>query len=1062
MAADPTPEMLFSRLGGDAGLSQGSIMAIEHDSKGFIWLGTEDGLTRYDGFELQHIVRDRRNPEGLPNNWITAIERHEDGRLFIGTGGGVVWRDPETGKFRTPSNSKGEPLIDAQANVRALYLDRADRLWVGLRTAGLIIVDLQKQTKREIRHVAGARSLSDDSVYAIAAGADESVWIGSRGGLDRIDPSGRVLDQLGPRLQKALGKHTPVAVNTLLVERRGLLWIGTDDGLLSFDPVGDELTLLQTTPADPSTLPSNRVTALLEDDEQRLWVGTVDGLALLDRRSNTFTTSRFEPADPSSLPDSSIVSLHQDPGGMLWVGTKAGGTARWNPHSWSFGHRRLSGASNNIASFAEDSNGTLWIGTIGNGLFRLDSASGTTQQFTAAPGSSVRLLDNNVMALVADDHRQLWVGTMRAGIVRIDVASNRATALRIDADDPTALPVAGVMSLLRDSRGLLWAGTFGGGVVRIDPQTLRVTRFAIARNDGEGLPSDRATALAEDRNGWIWVGTDGGGLSALDPTSGKFYSYQHSADDPQSLGSNTVYSIHVDAAGQIWVGTRGGGLDRVLGSPRDNRQVRFENVAESEGLPNSTVYGIESDASNTLWISTNRGLVRFEPAGRAIRTYLRSNGLQGDEFNFGAHYQGAGGQLYFGGANGYNAFTPERLRFNERPPRVTLTRLLKFNTPASLPVTYDSISAVELGHRDDVVTFEFAALDYTSPQNNRYSYRLKGFDSDWVDAGNKRQATYTNLAGGAYVFEVRAANSDGAWNEQGLSIPVKVEAAPWARWWAYPLYALALFAILYAVWAQQQKKVRREAAYAQRLSDEVDQRTRELAERNAQLERANEQLHEASYADALTGLGNRRALYEAVNMMLTENATRRLVMMIIDLDRLKPINDQYGHEAGDRVLQQIAEILRRVSRASDLLIRWGGDEFVIVCRDADLTVAAALAERIRESIAKQLFRVSVSSVARTSCSIGFAPYPFITEAPEQGSWEQSLALADAALYQAKRERNDWIGWTGTARAARVTQLLQAVEKDAETLISEGCLEVRRREVATDDTVDRILALRHAD
>ena len=1037
-------------------------MAINHDSKGFIWLGTEDGLSRYDGFELQHFVRDRRNPHALPNNWITAIEPHTDGRLFIGTGGGIVWRDPRSGQFVTPVDSNGEPLVDAQANVRALHLDRANRLWVGLRNSGLIAIDVDKRTKLEITHQPNKRSLSDNSITAITSAQGDAVWVGTRNGLDRVGPTGVILEQLGPRLQTLLGETEPVAINTLLLERRGLLWIGTDAGLFVFDAVGDALTRIQADSARIDALPSNRVTALLEDDEQRLWVGTANGLALVDRRDTTFSTSRFDPADPASLPDSFIVSLHQDPGGMLWVGTKAGGSARWNPHSWSFGHRRLGTASNNVASFAEDAKGRLWIGTIGSGLFSIDPKTGTPELFKTAPGSSTRLLDSNVMALVADDHDQLWVGTMRAGVVRIDLKTGLASALRIDEEDTTALPVSGVMALLRDSRGQIWAGTFGGGVVRIDPLTTTVSRFPVAGNGSNGLSSDRATALAEDRNGWLWIGTDGGGLSALNPGTGEFKSYQHSPDDSQSLSSNTVYTIHLDASGQVWVGTRGGGLDRVIGSPQDKEPVRFENIAESEGLPNSTVYGIESDVSGTLWISTNRGLVRFDPVSRDVRTYMRSNGLQGDEFNFGAHFRSAAGQLYFGGANGYNAFTPERLRFNDRPPRVTLTGLLTFNTPTVLPVTYDSIDSIELGYRDDVVTFEFAALDYTAPQNNRYSYRLQGFDSDWVDAGNKRQVTYTNLDGGKYTFEVRAANSDGTWNEQGLVIPVRVEAPPWARWWAYPLYALMLFAIMYAVWAQQQKRVRREAAYAKRLADEVDQRTRELAERNLQLEHANEQLHEASYSDALTGLGNRRALYETVNSMLTADSTRRFVMMIIDLDRLKPINDQYGHEAGDRVLEQIAEILRRVSRASDLLIRWGGDEFVIVCRDADLSIAASLAERIRESIAKQLFRVSISSVARTSCSIGFAPYPFIAAKSEVGSWEQSLAFADAALYQAKRERNNWIGWAGTERAAQISQLVQAVEQDAETLISEGCLEVRRRELATDDTVDRILALRHAE
>jgi diguanylate cyclase (GGDEF)-like protein len=247
--------------------------------------------------------------------------------------------------------------------------------------------------------------------------------------------------------------------------------------------------------------------------------------------------------------------------------------------------------------------------------------------------------------------------------------------------------------------------------------------------------------------------------------------------------------------------------------------------------------------------------------------------------------------------------------------------------------------------------------------------------------------------------------------------------------------------------------------------DEVGVRTDELAQRNLQLEQVNKQLLDASTTDPLTGLGNRRFLHNAVCAMLAEDSARpnpgayaKFVLIIVDLDYLKPINDQHGHEAGDRVLIQIAGILKHLCRTSDVVVRWGGDEFVILCDGADLSAAAILAERIRSSVAKQIFRLQEGVVARTSCSLGFAPFPFIAEAPDRTTWEQSLALADAALFNAKRKRNDWVGWGGTTLAAEIPRLLEAIQLDADALKNQGILDVRRRNVLSDDTVYDLRAI----
>jgi diguanylate cyclase (GGDEF)-like protein len=1057
------PEMLFAPLGNDEGLSPGAIMAIAQDAQGFMWFGSEDGLDRFDGYQLRHFIHKHGDAGSLPNNWIAALARDASGRLWVGSdGGGLVWRDDVLGQFRPPGAQSGQPQLDPNIKIRALHFDRSGRLWIATRGAGVRVLDAAHNTTQEFRHDdRDPNSLSDDSVFAFAEDSSGKMWIGTATGLDRLDPDTGRIDRFAARLRAAgLPKDAPVKVNALYEDVRGVLWIGLESCLVRFDEAASGFTMLPHREGDPTALPEARITALLEDDEQRLWVGTSAGLALLDRRTDKFVVLRHDPTNQSSLPDSNVTSLFQDRSGLLWIGTKSGGVARWNPRSWSFGHHRFgAGAIDSVTSFAVDTRGTLWVGSFGAGAASIDLSSGAIKRYRRSAQKPFALRDDTIMAMVTDDRNRAWLGTMDNGIERIDPERGEITHFDYAAADPATLPAPGVMSLLRDTRGRIWVGTFGGGLAMIDPETDRVVRYEHGGGAASALSGDRATALAEDRTGLIWIGTDGGGLNVLDPATGLFAHFMHDPADPASLSANTIYAVHVDSKGGVWVGTRGGGLDRVRGAPFGHERLHFENLSESDGLPNSTVYGIESDASGKLWVSTNRGLAAVQPADRSVRSFRRSHGLQGDEFNFGAHYRAPDGTLYFGGSNGYNAFLPERLQLNDKPPPVVLTEVLKNNTEVSQ--TPETLRELDLGFRDAVVTFQFAALDFTGPAENRYAYRLDGFDTDWVNAGARRQATYTNLSGGDYVFRVRAANSDGRWNETPLSLTVRVAPPPWATWWARTLYGSGFVAVLFFVWFGQHQRVRREAAYARRLKEEVDARTAELAERNRDMERANAQLREASVSDSLTGLGNRRYLHDAMNALLhkPEGALTRFVLMVIDLDYLKPINDEYGHEGGDAVLIQVAEILRREFRSADLIVRWGGDEFVVLCLDADLAMASTLAERVRSSVAKQIFRVGDGQVARTSCSIGFAPAPFIPGVPHQLDWEQSLSIADVALYEAKRNRNSWVGWGGTDKAAELPSIPAAVAADPATLEAEGFLVVRRRPWNPEETVDQLRAPR---
>jgi len=391
-------------------------------------------------------------------------------------------------------------------------------------------------------------------------------------------------------------------------------------------------------------------------------------------------------------------------------------------------------------------------------------------------------------------------------------------------------------------------------------------------------------------------------------------------------------------------------------------------------------------------------------------------------------------------------------------PPVVMTAFLESNRPVELPGQIFDVSDIALGYRDDLVTFEFAALDFTAPTENRYAYRLEGFDEEWIDLGTSRRVTFTDLAGGSYVLRVRASNNDGVWNEAGVAVALEVAPPPWQTWWAYTFYGLLIVSIVFGVWNAQQRKLQREEEYSGRLEHEVSMRTSELRVRAEELENLNQQLVEATLTDSLTGLRNRRFFFQQVakDIALVRRRYRELAegiqqinvydlaFMMVDLDNFKPINDNFGHAAGDNVLIDVRGLLLKAVRDSDIVIRWGGDEFLVIGRDSDPNKAEVLAERIRSTIEEHVFELGDGQVSRLTCSVGFACFPFVREDPDAVEWEQTLALADAALYTAKETaKNAWVGYLSSPTATLVSaELAAAIREDPSQLKDMSAIEVR--------------------
>ncbi len=799
------------------GLSQAFVTSIAQDPQGFLWLGTQEGLNRFDGYSFTVFSHNPDDPASLSHDLVKSVVVDSSGAIWVGTdGGGVNRLDPGRRGFTRFTHDPADPSSLAFDRVRVIFEDREGTVWVGTDGGGLDRFDGDTAGFTHFRHDPGdPRSLGSDRVRSITQDRRGLLWVATEGGgLSRLEADGRSFTRF--RADPADATSLPDdRVRVVFASRGGSLWVGTyDHGVARFDGQSGGFRSFHHDMRDPDSLPADEVRSIYEDRSGTVWVGTDAGLAEWRPESESFRSFRHDPADPYSLNNERIMSIFQDEGGVLWVGT-FGGLNKSSNLSSSFPHYRRLGESarqlsnNYVTSFAEEVDGIVWVGTH-SGLNRFDPVSETFRHYRHSEIDRASLSDDRLMSLLVDRTGTLWVGTMGGGLNRLDdPARGRFTSFRHDPEDATSLSGDGVSALYEDRAGRLWVGTYGGGLNLMDPAAGRFERFQHDSADPSSLSSDRVLALLEDRRGRLWVATDGGGLNLMDPASGRFSRLRHNPEDHASLSSDHVLNLAEDAAGNLWVGTQGAGLNLWPAKDRQAGHLRFRRFGKREGLLSETINGLLLDDQGNPWLSTNRGLSRLDPSTHLFRHFNTSHGLQSDEFNFAAALRASDGRMYFGGINGFNAFDPHAVRTNTHAPPVVITRFLKFNQPFDLGGPLWEIDQIELGYRDQVIAFEFAALDFAAPERNRYQHRLEGFDKEWVDIGNLRRATYTNLAPGDYVFHVRGANNDGVWSEQAVSVNIRALPPPWETGWAYLLYATALAGGLTAFSRSQAQRRRR-------------------------------------------------------------------------------------------------------------------------------------------------------------------------------------------------------------------------------------------------------------
>jgi signal transduction histidine kinase/ligand-binding sensor domain-containing protein/CheY-like chemotaxis protein/HPt (histidine-containing phosphotransfer) domain-containing protein len=837
-AAD-APPLILEHLTTSDGLPQGTVFATLQDSQGFVWLGTEDGLVRYDGHELVRYAYSRSARGGLPGNYIQTMVEDANHDLWIAIkDAGLARWSRATDSFTVYRHDAARPGSLASNHVHALLVDPRNRVWIGTSDAGIDILDPRSAQFEHLRHDRrDANSLLDDRIFSLTRDRSGSVWVGTEIGLDRLQPESRTFTHFrhesgNPR------SLSGTEVLRVLEDHSGALWVGTfDGGLDRLDRNGRVVEVFRHDPQQPTSLNDDDVRAILEDHAGHLWIGTADGLELLNRATGQFSHYRHDPSNAESLRDSFIMSLYEDDAGLVWIGTRAGGVSRWNPRSWELGGFRPDWLENKlVTAFADAPDNKVWIASRGGGLVQLDDA-GKTTDIDVIVGRRNALGDTRVMSLRQDRRGTLWIGTMASGLSKL-APTGHLESIPVKPGDPRALSAAGIMTLFEARSGEIWIGTNGGGANVLDPLTGLVHQLPYDGSTPGSVSSANVTAIAEDHNGNFWIGTDGGGLDLARADGTVVAVFRHDPRDAASLPANTVYALAVDTQNRIWAATDGGGLALVVGSGTTPSSIRFRVVSREDGLSSDTLYGVLADASGHLWLSSDAGLMRYQPDTGAIKTYHREHGLQGEEFNYGAYLRLRDGRLAFGGPGGFNIFDPSRLTESRQPPRLALTRIEVLGVPMSTPTPFWLMDRIALDYRASIVTLDFGALDFASPERNRLAYRMAGLTDRWIDIGSQHRISLTNLDAGNHLLEVRAANSDSVWSETPLRLTIHRDPAPWRSPWAYTGYALAALGFIASQLRRQRLRFKRIISEQQRLESEVALRTRELLESNRQLEEA--------------------------------------------------------------------------------------------------------------------------------------------------------------------------------------------------------------------------------
>lgn len=783
---DSPSNLKFKHLSTKDGLSQSSVIAILQDRKGYLWFGTRDGLNKYDGSKFINYRHNSLDSTSISHSWVTTIFEDSKGNIWVGTKEGLNKYNPSKDYFK---QYKFESDVNSLADNEIWDLAQIENNSLCISTnRGVSLLNLTLEKFAQIKNEPGnINSLSDNRSRSFLNSNDGNLWISTVEGIDVYNLQKNSFQHFKYPEGTTKEEHVNNAP-TLFKDNQNKIWLGYEGGLAFFDSGTNDF--LNYTVKGKQVI-SSAVRSICEDIDGILWIGSYTGLYLMNPKRDVISHIVHNEYNPKSLSQNSIYKITQDSRGDIWIGTWAGGV---NYYDRSYDHfKHLSSGANNrmlnykvISSIVEESDDELWIGTEGGGINIFNRKTGVFNFYLNEPTNVNSLSSNNVKSMLKDSEGNYWIGTHDGGLNFLNPKLKPYKFEKFKDSKKTGIDINDyrILSLFEDIHKNIWIGTLTGGLFLYNRSQKTFSKL------DETLKSITCIVQTNDPN--IILAGGSSGLEKIDINTNQRTPILFLSDDNSKRKVGAVNIVFQDDDENYWIGTEGLGLFLFNTNTLDTKKFGI-----NQGLPNEVVYGILQDDDNQLWISTNNGISRLDLQTYQFINYNESDGLQSNEFNYGAFLKTKDGDLMFGGTNGFNYFNPKDIVENTFIPQVNI-HSFKVNNKPFLNIS-DAIKKITLKYDQNDFSIDFTALSYSQPNKNSYSYKLTGFDVNYNYIGNNKTATYTNLDSGDYEFHIKASNNNGLWNEKGATLQISILPAPWKTWWAYAFYFIVFTLVLYAI-----------------------------------------------------------------------------------------------------------------------------------------------------------------------------------------------------------------------------------------------------------------------
>ncbi len=823
----------IERFSMEDGLINLSILDLVQDHNGYIWVSSEEGLFKYDGYDFKSYTKIPGDTTSLSENRIEKLYISKDSSLWLGMPGSLNKYIPECDCFHRFGENSTSPFPKDAGQINDFDEDQKGNLWIGTQNGGLYKYNKSANLfQRFLNDSVNGDHLIKDEVRVLLVDKNNNLWIGTGEPFDETISGG---------------------------------------GLVRFNLKTGETKRFLHDPSNPRTLIDNRVSSLLEDNQGIIWVGTCEnGLHYFDPTSESFirvmadennNKGIYAPKGEMGLWTSCphVRVLDQDKNGGFWIGTYNGGLLYFDPKTKTptkFTHDPLNPGSlisNAVWTFLNDNQGRVWIGCVPGGLHKIDHSLQKFQVYKHHPNIQNSLSTTDVLSIYGPESEpgKIYIGTRGGGLNYLDLNTDQFGSYRNDPNAENSINNDIVWITYEDNQGTFWVGTQSGLQI-LDRKTGKFYDYTFSNKNRSSILTVPITRIHEDRLGNLWVGTWSEGIIKINREAQSYKRY-HFADGSQQTYYNSVFSIYEDSAENLWVGIFQHGLfqydiktDSFIRRIKDYGAVSIyeetqglllvgtphsgllyysiedgvtKNYNMNDGLPSNGIYSIERDGNENYWLATGRGISHLNKNTGKFSNYGFDDGLTISNFNYSASYKSPDGNIYIGGEGGMAVYHPEQIKGNPYPPKVLIKNPVINNQNFELELMPTIASELlNLSHSQNDITFHYLGIHYTIPQKNQYRYKLDSFDEDWIDAGTQRSVRYTNLDPGSYAFRVIAANSDGLWSEEEAVLHFSISPPWWKTWWAYLIFGIGLFAIIF--WAYRFQLSRKLAiAESKRLKD---------------------------------------------------------------------------------------------------------------------------------------------------------------------------------------------------------------------------------------------------